>query len=141
LSEIISVTFERGLAFRGTARGFGVGMDMAGHRRSSGVGPTPSDLLVMAIGGCLGMHVAIFCEKAGVSPEGIRVDLAYTLAEEEGRRRVASVYAEVQAPGVPAELRAAAEKAARESILPNTLARPPVLDIVVETATGAREVA
>ena len=141
MSEMIRVTLEHDLAFRGEVRGFQIGMDMPGDRRFTYAGPSPVDLFVMAIGGCIGMHVAMFCEEAGLSPMGIRVDLAYTLAEEDGRRRVVSVYAEVLVPGVPAELKAAAEEAARRSILPNTLAHSPDLAIVMWTGAGQREAA
>jgi uncharacterized OsmC-like protein len=139
--DLVTVTFEHGLAFLATARGHQVPMDMPGHPRFTDAGPSPVDLLAMAIGGCVGMHVAMFCEKAGLAPGGIRVDVAYTLAEEDGQRRVSTVYAEVFAPGVPAELKAAAEEAARQSILPNTLGRPPVLDIVMWTGAERREAA
>ena len=141
MSEMIRVSLEHDMVFSGTASGFQLCMDMPGHPRFTDGGPSPPDLLVVAIGGCIGMHVATFCEKAGLSPGGIRVDLAYTLAEEDGRRRVASVYAEVVAPGVPPHLKAAAEDAARQAILPNTLGRPPALDIVMWTGTAQREAA
>ncbi len=141
MSELIRVTLERDMVFSGAARRFQVCMDLPGHPRFTDAGLSPVELLVVAIGGCIGMHVTMFCERAGLSPGGIRVDLAYTLAEEGGRRRVASVYAEVLAPGVPPELKAAAEEAARRSILPDTLARPPVMDIVLWAGAAQREAA
>ncbi len=138
MNEIIRVAYEHDMVFRAEGPGFQIGMDLPGHPRFSEAGPSPVELLVAAIGGCIGMHVAMFCEKAGLSPGGIRVDLAYTLAEEDGRRRVSTVYAEVDAPGVPPDLKAAAEEAARSSILPNTLAHPPVLDVVMWTGAAER---
>ena len=139
--DLIRVNLEHDMVFSGVAGGFQICMDMPDHPRFTESGPSPADLFVVAIGGCIGMHVAMFCEKAGLAPGGIRVDLAYTLAEEDGRRRVASVYAEVLAPGIPPHLKAAAEEAARRSILPNTLSQPPELDIAVWTGAALREAA
>jgi uncharacterized OsmC-like protein len=111
-------------------------MDMRGHPRFADAGPSPSELLVMAIGGCIGMHVALFCEQTNISPAGLRVDLSFSLAEDNGRKRVSSVYAEVEAPGIPAELLPAAERAARLSILPNSFIKTPELDIEVRNGSG-----
>ncbi len=94
------------------------------------------ELLVMAIGGCIGMHVALFCEHMNLSPAGLRVDLSFALADQNGRKRVSSVYAEVDAPGIPADLLPAAERAARLSILPNSLVKTPELDIEVRSGSG-----
>ncbi len=94
------------------------------------------ELLVMAIGGCIGMHVALFCEQMNFSPAGLRVDLSFSLAEEDDRRRVSSVYAEVDAPGIPTEFLPAAERAARFSILPNSFIKTPELDIEVRNGSG-----
>ncbi len=134
--DLISVAFERDLAFCGTVRGHRVHLDMAGHSRSSDAGPSPVELFVMAIGGCIGMHVALFCAEAGCSPAGLRVDLSYTLAVGNGRKRVSSLYAEVQAPGVPADLASKAEAAARQCILSSSLQRPPELDIEMYAGAG-----
>jgi uncharacterized OsmC-like protein len=139
--ELISVAFEHDMAFSTTVRGHRVTMDFPGHPRFTNAGPSPVELLVMAIGGCIGIHVALFCQQAGISPAGLRVDLSFTLAAEKGGRRVSSVYAEVEAPGVPAELAAQAQQAARRCILSNSLARPPELDIVLRAGSGQREAA
>ncbi len=139
--NLISVAFEQDMAFSATVRGHRVRMDFPGHARFTNAGPSPVELLVMAIGGCIGMHVALFCEQAGLSPAGLRVDLAFTLAVENDRRRVSSVYAEVEAPGIPSELAAQAEEAARHCILSNSFARAPDLDIVLRSGSGKREAA
>ncbi|MGD0263408.1 MAG: OsmC family protein [Candidatus Methylomirabilota bacterium] len=139
--DLISVACERDLAFSAHVRGHRVSMDMPGHPRFTDAGPSPVELLVMAIGGCIGIHVAIFCLQTGLSPTGLRVDLSFTIAEENGQRRVSSVYAEVEAPGIPVELAVQAEQAAQRSILPNTLTKVPDLDIVVRTRPGQSEAA
>ena len=131
--DLISVRFDHDLAFNATVRGHRVRMDMPGHRRFGDAGPSPSELLVMAVGGCIGMHVALFCEQANLSPAGIRVDLSFALAKENDHRRISSIYAEVEAPGIPPELAAQAEEAARRSILPNSLTTVPELDIVLRS--------
>lgn len=138
--SLITVAFQHDLAFLGTVRGHQVRMDMPGHPRFTDTGPSPVDLLAMAIGGCIGIHVAMFCHQAGFSPAGLRVDLSYTLAEADGRRRVASVYAEVEAPGVPPDRKAAVEEAGRASILPIILSGPVELEVAVRTG-GAQAAA
>ncbi len=134
--DLISVAFERDLTFSAKVRGHRISLDMPGHPRSTDAGPSPVELFVMAIGGCIGMHVALFCAEAGLSPAGLRVDLSYTLAVGNGRKRVSSVYAEVDAPGVPADLASRAEEAARHCILSSSLRQAPELDIVVYPRPG-----
>ncbi|MBI4571975.1 MAG: OsmC family protein [candidate division NC10 bacterium] len=139
--NLISVAFEHDMAFSATVRGHRVSMDFPGHPGFTYAGPSPVELLVMAIGGCIGVHVALFCEQAGLSSAGLRVDLSFTLAQQNDRKRVSSVYAEVEAPGIPAELAAQAEQAARRCILSNSFARAPDLDIVLRSGPGQREAA
>ncbi len=139
--SLISVAFEHDLACIATVRGHRIRMDMPGHPRFTDSGPSPVELLVMAIGGCIGSHVALFCEEAGLSPAGLRVDLSFTLAVGNGQKRVSSVYAEVEAPGVPADLVSRAELAARHCILSHSLDKAPELDIVVRTGLGKTETA
>ena len=134
--DLISVRLEHDLAFQATVRGHRISMDMRGHPRFADGGPSPVELLVMAIGGCIGMHVALFCEQMNLSPAGLRVDLSFALAEQNGRKRVSSVYAEVDAPGIPTDLLPAAERAARRSILPNSFVKTPELDIEVRNGPG-----
>jgi putative redox protein len=136
--NLISVAFEHDMAFSATVRGHRVSMDFPGHSRFTNAGPSPVELLVMAIGGCIGIHVALFCQQADLSPAGLRVDLSFTLAQEKDRKRVSSVYAEVEAPGIPAEMAAQAEQAARLCILSNSFASPPDLDIVLRGGSGQR---
>jgi uncharacterized OsmC-like protein len=133
--DLISVHLERDVAVRATVRGHEVRMDMRGHPRFADAGPSPVELFVMALGGCIGMHVALFCEQMSLSPAGLRVDLAFTLADENGRKRVSAVYADVEAPGIPTEHLPAAERSARFSILPNSFTKAPDLDIEVRTGS------
>lgn len=134
--DLISVRLEHDLAFQATVRDHRILMDMRGHPRFADAGPSPVELLVMAIGGCIGMHVALFCEQMNLSPAGLRVDLSFALADQNGRKRVSSVYAEVDAPGIPTDLLPAAERAARLSILPNSFVKTPELDIEVRSGSG-----
>lgn len=137
--DLISVVFEKNLAFRATVRGHELRMDMPGDPRSTGAGPSPAELLVMALGGCIGIHIALFCYQRELPAEGIRVDLDFTLGEEEGHKRVDGVYAEVEVPRVPAEFAEELERVARFAIVPSTLARKPEIDIVVRTGSAKGE--
>jgi uncharacterized OsmC-like protein len=139
--SLISVAFEHDLAFSATVRGHRVRMDMPGHPRFTDFGPSPVELLVMAIGGCIASHVALFCEEVGPSPAGLRAVLSFALAVGNGRKRASSVYAEVESPGIPAELAGQAEEAARHCILSNSLTKAPELDIVVRAGPGKNETA
>ena len=139
--SLVSVVFEHDVAFGATVRGHRIRMDLPGHPRFTDSGPSPVELLVMAVGGCIGSHVALFCEEAGLSPAGLRVDLSFTLAVGNGRKRVSSIYAEVEAPGIPTDLVARAEEAARLCILSNSLGKTPELDIIVRAGPGKNEAA
>ncbi len=139
--DLISVAFEHDLAFRAMVRGHRIGLDVPGQPGFTDSGPSPVELFVMAIGGCIGMHMALFCAQAGLSPAGLRVDLSYSLAVGNGRKRVSNVYAEAQAPSIPADLASRAEEAARLCILSNSLSKVPELDIVICTGPGASQAA
>ncbi len=136
--SLITIRHEKAMAFEASVRDHIVHMDMRGHPQCVDAGPSPTELLVMSIGGCIGMHVALFCEHCGHPSDGIRVDLSFSMAEEDGRKHVASVYAEVEVPGLPPDLVAGAEQAARSSILPNTFARSPELDVLIQSGPGQK---
>jgi uncharacterized OsmC-like protein len=129
--SLITVAREKGLSFRAAVRGHAVTADMWGHPVFADAGPSPAELFVMAIGTCIGMHVALFCEHARCSAEGLGIALTFGLAKDGESRRVTNVYAEVEAPGIPPALAEEAERAARAGVIPATLRGALELDIVV----------
>ena len=62
---------------------------MSGTGDGPGSGPSPSELMLLAVGGCTAMDVASILRKMRQPLEGLRVEVRGTKADEHPRRFLA----------------------------------------------------
>ena len=87
-SEAVVVDWKkRGLQFEGAAAHGRV--DLASALDEPGQGPTPMELLALALGGCTGMDVVSILQKMRQPLEALRVEVRGERADEYPRRFVA----------------------------------------------------
>ena len=73
-----------GLRFHGeSSRGH---VELSGGDDDPGLGPSPSELLLLAVGGCTGMDVVSILRKMRQPLEGLTVEVSGTKADEHPRR-------------------------------------------------------
>jgi len=132
--DLITIKHEKGLCFSVQVRGHSFLMDMPRDSRGEDRGPSPADLLAASLGGCMGMHMALYCQTAGIPCEGMEMNLVYSLVEEEGRKRIETVTLDVLLRQDPGARGAAILRAARNCIVRNTLEKAPEIDVAITNA-------
>ena len=131
--DLITLKHEKGLCFSVQVRGHKFLVDMPKDSKGEDQGPSPADLLTSALGACMGMHMALYCQTAGLSCEGMEMNLVYNLVEEQGRKRIQTVTIDVVLPKDPGERGAALLRAAQNCIVRNTLEKGPAIDVEITT--------
>jgi putative redox protein len=133
--DLLSIKHEGGLCFSVQVRGHWFLVDMPKDSKGEDRGPSPADLLTAALGACMGMHMALYCQTAGINSQGMEMSMVYNLVEEKGRRRVSVVTADVTLPQEPGPRKVALLRASENCIVRNTLTDPPEIDLEL-TSTG-----
>jgi putative redox protein len=131
--DLITLKHEKGLCFSVQVRGHKFLVDMPKESKGQDQGPSPSDLLAASLGACMGMHMALYSETAGLSFEGMEMNLVYNLVDEQGRKRIQTVTIDVALPKDPGERSAALLRAAQNCIVRNTLEKTPVIDVELKS--------
>lgn len=136
--DLITLKHEKGLCFSIQVRGHQFRMDMPRDAKGEDRGPSPSDLLAASLGACMGMHMALYGQTAGLSYEGMEMNLVYNLVEEKGRKRMQTVTIDVSLPQDPGERSSALLRAAQNCIVRNTLEKGPMIDVEITTKNSSQ---
>jgi putative redox protein len=129
--DLITLKHEKGLCFSVQVRGHKFLVDMPRDSKGQDQGPSPSDLLAASLGACMGMHMVLYSQTAGLSCDGMEMNLVYNLVEEQGRKRMQTVTLDVALPNDPGARSAALLRAAQNCIVRNTLEKGPVIDVEI----------
>jgi uncharacterized OsmC-like protein len=110
-------------------RGHTVVSDMASNEGGNDEGPSPTELLVGAIGTCIGMAVARYCQT--ISCEGeVSVYLTYQLADHP--KRVSNIVIDLELPeNFPTKRISAIQRVIEACPVHGTLMNPPQIDIEI----------
>jgi len=131
--DLITLKNEKGLCFSVQVRGHRFLVDMPMESKGQDQGPSPADLLAASLGACMGMHMALYSQTAGLPSKGMEMNLVHNLVEEQGRKRIQTVTIDVVMPQDPGERSAALLRAAQNCIVRNTLEKGPVIDVEITT--------
>ena len=85
--------------------------------------PTPTELFLASLAGCVGFYAERFLRRRNVSTEGLVVSCACQWAHEP--LRVGEIELTVEAPGLAPDLQDAFERVIERCPIHNTLERPP----------------
>jgi len=98
--------------------------------------PTPTEIFIASLAGCVAFYAERFLRRHGLSTEGLTVACAYEWAQ--GPHRVGAIDVSVEAPSLTADKRDAFERVIDHCTIHNTLRMPPAVRVSV---TPARSVA
>ena len=90
--------------------------------------PSPFTLFLASIGACAGVYVQAFCQRRGISMDGIRV-VQRNVTEPDGRVTRVEVTVELP-PDFPPQYRDAVIRAADRCSVKQHLANPPQVSVV-----------
>ena len=133
--DLITIKHEKGLCFSIQVRGHKFLVDMPRDARGEDRGPSPADFLAAALGGCMGMHMVLYCQTAGLAGEGMEMNLVYNIVEEKDQRRIGGVTVDVSLPQDPGPRETALLRAAKNCIIRNTLEKAPEIDMEITSFT------
>jgi len=128
--DLITVTQKENQEFVIQVRKHEVTCDMSVAEGGQDHGPHPSELMVGALGACIGKAIARYCQTIKCPSEGIELYLAYQFADNP--RRVASITIDLELPkDFPAERRKAISKVIHSCPCHNTLKNAPEIDLEI----------
>jgi uncharacterized OsmC-like protein len=114
-----------------TRGGLQVRVDQPTDAGGADTGPTPTELFVAALAGCVAFYAGRYLRRHGLDPKGLRVDASFTMATDSPAR-VASVRLRLTPPDdLSAQQQAAFLAVASHCTVHNTLQRPPAVDIAL----------
>jgi ribosomal protein S12 methylthiotransferase accessory factor len=130
----MEIRFPSGRRVHAHYEGFEIATDQSPDSGGEGAAPEPFDLFLASLGTCAGVYVAAFCEKRGLSTDGLRIRQSWTREEES--RRLTQVRLDIEVPeGFPEKYLKALERAADQCSVKKVLADPP--EIVTQASAGS----
>lgn len=129
----ITSTLTGGMRFESVVRGHTVVVDQPLSSGGEDTGPTPPELLAIALGTCVGVYAIFFCQKYGISTEGLTVHTDYEKAANPTRIGTMAVTLDVPA-GVAPEHREALLRTVEHCLVHNTLTHSPEVHITLAGA-------
>jgi putative redox protein len=97
--------------------------------------PTPTELFLAGLAGCVAFYAARFLRRHGLSTEGLAVTCNYAWAANP--IRIGEIDLSVEAPALTADRREAFSKVIEHCTVHNTLLRPPLVRMRVASAQAA----
>jgi putative redox protein len=126
--SLITIKHETGLRMTASVRNHTWTIDVPPDEGGTNAGPAPVELMTAALGACMAMHVAKYCQTAKLPHEGFSIDLAFQLAKDP--LRVGALTVDINLPpGIPEGRKEAIKRAALGCTIRNTLKESTVLDL------------
>ncbi len=116
----ITTKFNGALRFDTEVRGHKITMDNPVDAGGSDAGPTPPEFLVASLTSCVGIYAVFFCNKYGISPEGMEVSADYE--KVSAPTRIGKINITISLPaGIPEDKNEAFMKTIQHCLVHNTL--------------------
>ena len=129
----IEVARESGVRFRAFVRGHAITFDQPIEAGGTDMGPSPTDVFVASLAGCVAYYVERFLERHGIDAEGLRVVTDFEMANHPSR--VADIELAIVIPaGLPDKLRAPLLAVAEHCTVHNSIAAAPSVRIELAEA-------
>lgn len=124
----MKVTFDRGKIFRAHVRGHEIAVDQPLDNNGEDTAPTPTELLVAALGTCVGLYANSFLRRHEVDTSGLSLEVIWEKATNPDRISAFSIKLHVPA-GVPEKLRLPLLRVAKSCYVHNTMANHPAVEV------------
>jgi len=127
--ERTTVAYEQGIRFCAATAGGRVVCDPDAGQ----YGPSAPELLMAALGSCIGSVIVYFAERRGYKYEGLQVDMDWEIVENP--HRIGRINVHVTMPGpLTDEERAIFTRVADTCLIHNTLSHPPTMSLDLAVA-------
>jgi uncharacterized OsmC-like protein len=123
--------------YRIAIRGHEVLVDQPVEDGGSDAAPTPTELFVASLAGCVAFYGGRFLRRHGLSEQGFAVECAFAFAKDRPAR-VSEIHVRVRLPeGFPAERRAAFLAVLEHCTVHNSIVQAPRIAFALEAADRA----
>lgn len=131
----MKISFPGGQKVRADYRGFSILTDQSVEHGGEGTAPSPFSLFLASLGTCTGFYVLTFCQKRGITTDGIEMSLMPR--NDEASRKLEHVELRISFPSeFPERYVQACVNAASLCAVKRALQDPP--DIVVTASVRER---
>jgi uncharacterized OsmC-like protein len=113
-------------------RGHEVRMDQPVDDGGTDLGPSPTEIFVTGLVGCIAHYARRFLDRHGIDPEGLRVSADWTLATDRPARVGAVRIVVDPPPSLPEARREAFLAIATHCTVHNSLRQPPEIEVVLD---------
>ncbi len=128
----IDVRHEGGDRYRISIRGHDVMVDQPEHDGGEDTAPTPTELFVAGLAGCIAFYAGRYLRRHRLPEDGLAVVCRFELAEDRPTR-VGRIRVQLQLPaGFPQERRQALQAVVEHCTVHNSLRDPPHVEISLE---------
>jgi putative redox protein len=131
----IEVVREAGVRFNADIRGHRLVFDQPIDDEGSDLGPTPTEVFVASLAGCVAHYATRFLERHGQRSDGLRVRAEFTMAAHPSR--VGSVELVLLVTGLPEALRAPLLAVVDHCTVHNSLRLAPAVHIELDNVPAA----
>jgi putative redox protein len=132
--ERISVDYRTRDRFRLRIRGHELVLDQPLTAGGDDMGPTPTELFVAGLAGCIGFYAERYLRRHKLSTDGLAVECSFDMSNDQPAR-VARVDVQVSLPeGFPGQRTEALLRVVDRCTVHNTLSRPPEILIDLKRA-------
>ncbi len=131
----IRVTHEGGDRLLIETRGHQLRSDQPVEDGGDNSAPTPTELFLAGLAGCVAFYGARFLRRHGLATEGLAVSCNYAWAANP--TRIGEIDLSVEAPALTADRREAFSRVIEHCTVHNTLLQPPQVRISVAPAKAA----
>lgn len=128
----VTATYAGGDRLQIRVRGHALFTDQPAGDGGDDTAPTPTELFIAGLAGCIGFYAERFLRRSRLSADGLTVTCSYGWAENP--HRVGRIEVAVLAPGLPPERREAMARVVEHCTVHNTLARPPAISLQIAAA-------
>lgn len=126
--DLMKINQIKGNKFSIEVRNHKINLDMHKDDGGEDTGMNPIELMVGALGACIGMTINIYCAMKKIPSEGIAVNAVPTLASDP--KRIKNITIDITLPeGFPEDRKEAILKVAHKCPVYNTLKDLPEIDI------------
>ena len=128
--QLVSIEHKDGVEFSVQIGRHSLTVDHPPDEGGQDNGPSPPELMVAALGGCMGYYMARYCQTISQSCKGLCIDLVPELSEDG--KRVQKITIDLTPPDdFPEDRIKALLRAADKCVVHNTLRQGPEIDIEV----------
>ncbi len=134
-TAVVVATSQGGDRLLMKVRGHSLLADQPAEDGGTDSAPTPTEIFIASLAGCVAFYAERFLGRHGLSTEGLKVTCAYEWAEKP--HRVGAIEVNVEAPSLPAGKREAFERVIDHCTVHNTLRVPPDVRVTVSAPRSA----